>query len=115
MTEEDAIKRIKDFGLYHAIKDLPHSMRTVEAFEMAIEALKRQEAQWISCEKGLPLMCGVYTVTRIIEGRSIIDACYFDGSDTWHDDNRINHDRKYLVDVVAWMPKPEPYKGETNA
>lgn len=44
MTEEDAIKRIKDFGLYHAIKDLPHSMRTVEAFEMAIEALKWQKA-----------------------------------------------------------------------
>lgn len=44
MTEEDAIRRIEDFGLYHAIRDLPNSMRTVEAFEMAIEALKKQEA-----------------------------------------------------------------------
>lgn len=32
MTYEEAIKRIKEFGLYHAISDLPHSALTVEAF-----------------------------------------------------------------------------------
>lgn len=50
MTKEDAIKRIEDFGLYHAIGDLPHSTRTVEAFEMAIAALKqpqRMKGKWI--------------------------------------------------------------------
>lgn len=45
LTTQDAIKRIKDFGLHHAIGDLPHSTYTVEAFEMAIEALEKQIPQ----------------------------------------------------------------------
>ena len=40
MTENEAIKRIKKFGLYHATGDLPWSMLTVEAFEMAVNALE---------------------------------------------------------------------------
>lgn len=40
LTREEAIKRIKEFGLYHAIGDLPNSAKTVEAFNMAIEALR---------------------------------------------------------------------------
>ena len=42
MTNKEAIERIKDFGLYHAIGDLPHSAKTVEAFDMAISALEAQ-------------------------------------------------------------------------
>ena len=52
MNKEEAIKRIRDFGLYHAIEDLPHSTKTVEAFEMAIQALEepeRKHGKWI-CE-----------------------------------------------------------------
>ncbi len=40
MTESEAIKKVKEFGLYHAIGDLPNSMLTVKAFEMAIKALE---------------------------------------------------------------------------
>ena len=50
MNREEAIKRIRDFGLYHAIEDLPFSTKTVEAFEMAIQALKepeRKRGKWI--------------------------------------------------------------------
>ena len=43
MTNKEAIKRIKDFALYHAIRDLPNSAYTVEAFEMAIRALENQD------------------------------------------------------------------------
>lgn len=39
MTENEAIERVKEFGLHHAIGDLPNSMLTVKAFEMAINAL----------------------------------------------------------------------------
>lgn len=42
MKPEEAIMKIKQFGLYHAINDLPHSYRTVEAFEMAIEVLEKK-------------------------------------------------------------------------
>lgn len=39
MTENEAIKKVKEFGLYHAIGDLSYSTLTVKAFEMAIKAL----------------------------------------------------------------------------
>lgn len=39
ITENEAIKRIREFGLHHAIEDLPYSTFTVKAFEMAITAL----------------------------------------------------------------------------
>lgn len=48
MTNKEAIKRIKDFGLYHAIGDLPNSTYTVEAFEMAIRALENQDRGVVS-------------------------------------------------------------------
>ena len=67
---------------------------------------------WIPCSERLPNQSGVYQVTLKSE---IVDCAYFDGQNTWHNDNRVNHSRNYLTNVVvAWMPKPEPYqpKGE---
>lgn len=76
------------------------------------------EPHWIPCSERLPNVNGIYIVTRRIsdgfECRNITDACYFDGSNTWHDDTRVNHERKYLADVLAWMPLPEPYMEEGN-
>ncbi len=40
MTENEAIKKVKEFGLYHAIGDLPNSALTVKAFKMAVAALE---------------------------------------------------------------------------
>lgn len=40
MTENEAIKIVKEFGLHHAIGDLPNSALTVKAFEAAINALE---------------------------------------------------------------------------
>lgn len=72
--------------------------------------------KWIPISKRLPKTDGVYTVTRKlydnqidIEPYYIVDACYFDGTDTWHDDNRINHNRHPVDDIIAWMPLPEIY------
>lgn len=73
------------------------------------------EQQWIPCSEKLPNTNGIYIVTRRIsdgfECRNITDACYFDGSNTWHDDTRVNHERKYLADVLAWMPLSTPWEG----
>ena len=77
------------------------------------------EQRWIPCSERLPNTNGVYSVTRKIsdgfECRNISDACYYDGTNTWHDDTRVNHERRYLTDVIAWMPLPEPYRGEPCA
>ena len=48
MTPQEAIKRIEEFGLHHAIGDLPYSAHTVEAFEMAISALEKQDVSEIN-------------------------------------------------------------------
>ena len=58
MNKEEAIKRIRDFGLYHAIEDLPFSTRTVEAFEMAIQALEEQERKTGKWKQGHCSECG---------------------------------------------------------
>lgn len=69
---------------------------------------------WVSCSERLPHTYGIYIVTRRIsdgfECRNITDACYFDGLNTWYDDTRVNFERKYLTDVLAWIKLPEPYK-----
>ena len=40
MLFRSAIKKVKEFGLYHAIGDLPNSALTVKAFKMAVAALE---------------------------------------------------------------------------
>ncbi|MDU3181399.1 MAG: DUF551 domain-containing protein [Lachnospiraceae bacterium] len=69
-----------------------------------------QNDDWIPCSERLPNQNGVYNVTRLIDDAFISDSAYFDGQDTWHNDNRVNHARSYLTDIVAWQPLPEPYK-----
>ena len=70
-------------------------------------------SKWIPCSERLPGTNGVYCITRkIADGEYrwyISDSAYFDGQNTWRADNRVNHGREYLKDVVAWMPLPEPY------
>lgn len=83
-----------------------------------IGELEEQQPKWIPINERKPNSCGVYIVARwFIDGcrRMILtDACYYDGSNTWHDDTRVNHSRPYLTDkIVAWMPLPEaPKDGE---
>ena len=72
-------------------------------------------SRWIPVSEGLPKSAGIYIVTREFtdgfECADLADACYFDGTSTWHDDNRINHGREYVdKKIKAWMPLPEPYK-----
>lgn len=89
-----------------------------EALTLAVkglELLKEQQPKWIPINERKPNSCGTYIVARwFIDGcrrKILTDACYFDGSNTWHDDTRVNHSRPYLTDkIVAWMPLPNPPK-----
>lgn len=78
----------------------------------------RPQGEWILISERLPNICGVYNVTkRVIEGGRryyIADSCYFDGTDTWHDDNRINFGRERVNCIIAWQPLPEAYKETDN-
>lgn len=69
---------------------------------------------WIPVSERLPESSGVYIVSRWFtdgfDEMILTDACYFDGTSTWHNDNRINHSREYVdKKIVAWMPLPKPY------
>ena len=84
-----------------------------------LPSVNLQEPKWIPVSERLPNFAGAYLVTRyfpnnVMNPTYLVDACFFDGADTWHNDNRINHERKYLTNVVAWLEEPEPYKAESE-
>ena len=81
--------------------------------------LSLESSDWISVSKRLPKIAGVYRVTRyypnnVMNPNYLVDACFFDGSNTWYSDNRINHERAYADNVIAWQENPEPYKAESE-
>ena len=118
MTDEDAIEYNKNLREYMRITDKNSKYKFLkenyEALDMAIKALELQP-EWIPVSERLPESSGVYIVSRWFsdgyESRILTDACYFDGTNIWHNDIGINHSRDYLNEkIVAWMPLPEPYK-----
>lgn len=72
----------------------------IEAFRMAMEALSAESIQrWIPCSERLPKETGEYLTTTM----------YGDVfCDYW---KSCNFNRTEMV--IAWMPKPEPYKERT--
>ena len=78
------------------------SEETVAAIGMGIHALK--ETQWIPCSERLP------------EDNTDVIVCFYSGTVTemryWGNgifQGIYEHTTKV---IVAWMPLPEPYKGE---
>lgn len=70
------------------------------ALDMAIKAL--EQTTWIPCSKRLPEK---YTYTLWCASSGYVRSDYFNG-EFWEDA------KKYCYEIVAWMPLPEPYKGE---
>lgn len=78
---------------------------------------EENKGEWIPVSERLPKIADVYRVTRyypnnVMNPRYLVDACAFDGSNTWYDDNRINHERAYVNNIIAWQENPEPYKAD---
>lgn len=75
-----------------------------------------QGINWIPCSERLPNSNGCYLVWRphFWGGEIGMPAiCYFDGQNTWHDSYGVDFERTLQPnDVTAWMPLPDPYKGE---
>lgn len=129
MTPQEAIERIEEFGLHHAIGDLPHSMRTVEAFEMAINALKQQEkSRWIPVTEKLPeehkwigtecfkttISDEVYVTIEVPSGDRIVEhLCFQNGAIPSHKQRELDAFYKGGK-PIAWRPLPEPYKEDND-
>lgn len=78
-----------------------------------------QEPKWIPVSERLPEFADVYRVTRyyknnVMNPKYIVDACFFDGSSTWYNDNRRNPERGHAGNVIAWQENPEPYHPESE-
>ena len=102
MTNREAIKLIERarFG------EFPYSVLTIEAFDLAISALKKQEqGRWNPVSKDLPKKNGDYLVTCEVCGERYIEESFFcrcdDGGVFWTSQN-----------VIAWQPRIEPYTAE---
>lgn len=93
-------------------EDIANFNRDIEYLKDIIR--KHMNDGWIPVEERPPKTNGTYNVTRYIDGHFISDSAYFDGQNTWHSDNRVNHSRPYLTDVIAWRPLPEPYRPERS-
>ena len=112
MTREEAIERIKQNKVAAEYYGGVTYIEDIEAFDMAIEALKAQE--WIPCSERPPEEIGFYFVTEQNFGRCkeaewhevVSHTSYYYGDGKWDD-------RFYLDDVsniTAWIPLPKPYK-----
>lgn len=84
-----------------------------------LQSVNPKEPKWIPVSERLPKIADVYRVTRyypnnVMNPNYLVGACCFDGSNTWYNDNRINHERAYADNVIAWQENPEPYKAESE-
>lgn len=87
------------------------SEETVEAIKMGIHAL--EETKWIPCSEKMPEESGFYMASVYCEvtKESHCRSVWF----TFDDDPYAEMEWRELPSyekVVAWMPLPEPYKGE---
>jgi len=96
---------------------IAESLDTVRDLVVKQMPSTENKGEWIPVSERLPKIADVYRVTRyypnnVMNPRYLVDACAFDGSNTWYNDNRINHERAYADNVIAWQENPEPYKPE---
>ena len=78
------------------------SEETVDAIKMGIHAL--EETKWISCSEKMP------------EDNTDVIVCFYSGTVTemryWRNGIFQGIYEHTAKTIVAWMPLPEPYKGE---
>lgn len=126
-TCEDAISRKAVIDTLERMDKALDEDRTVENYkELLRECYKvlppvnpQPKTDWIPVSERLPNVASVFRVTRyfpnnVMNPNYLVDACFFDGSNTWYNDNRINHERAYVNNVIAWQEDPEPYEPQES-
>ena len=120
---DDAISREKANQFLYERLDRLNDDELYDIFSKVIDDMYNElpsitpTQRWIPVSERMPKIAGIYRVTRyypnnVMNPNYLVDACCFDGSNTWYDDNRINYDRAYADNVIAWQENPEPYKVE---
>lgn len=76
------------------IYDLVYQLTTPTA-----DVREMMNSAWIPVSKRLPEHCGFFLVTDRIPNASVVRLSYFDDNQQWYG----------AWNVIAWMPKPEPF------
>lgn len=105
MKLKEAFEILRDtpIDIRSAREDDIHSLYAT-AQNMALDALQRQ--MWIPCSERLPEESGKYLGQ--LDWGNITDIFFSKKWQKWnaHD----SQEPKHAIEVVAWMPLPEPYK-----
>lgn len=112
MTNEEAIKRLKEGEPFSEL----YNKMWEEALDMAIEAL--EDSRWIPVTERLPEDGERVLATHlggINPNRQVIEHFYKNGRFTcgWDMDLDITSPtfgKRYMGDIIAWMPLPKPYE-----
>lgn len=72
------------------------------------------EQRWILCSEQLPEYTGSYLVTLTDDGDEWGDICFWENQcgGRWIDFFEDDGEFREIDNVIAWMPLPEPYKGD---
>lgn len=101
MSNDEAIEILYDMRAGYNIFDTENDATRYHVLSWAIQAMKDGPG-WIPVTERLPDEDGAY-ITTDTDGDVYQNYYYVKGMNNWHWMNG---------DAVAWMPLPEPYRGE---
>ena len=120
---DEMILMLNDDGVAHIYDETYDIVIHCESAEEQKEVEKRlMKMSWIPCSERLPGDGERVLATHlggINPDRQVIEHVYEDGEFTFGWDMDMNIDsptfgQRYMGKVVAWMPLPEPWKGENH-
>lgn len=110
ISRQAAIDAIEEMQMPIMRSELPKEQLVFTGMSEALRAIKNLPSaqQWIPCSERLPEESDTYIVSgQWSSGRASVGECYYSTEDRYFD-------AAWNFDVKAWMPLPEPWKGESD-
>ena len=112
----------EDVELYNKLSGEDGSQETIATIGAYLRGYEQgkedAEPHWIPCSERLPETSDAVLTTYIVNGdrsrKYVEESSYYGNDESWSspwDEYRIAGTR---IEVIAWMPMPEPYKGVTE-
>ena len=90
--------------------------KAIEILDQIDREMTFEEQHWIPCSERLPEVTGSYLVTvhpnYIMPGGIHVDMLSWFNGKWWFDLD--GQDAEFPDPIIAWMPLPEPYEGESG-
>ena len=102
LISREAVLEFEEYVGEPATWDKPYPKGDLYVKSEIIERIPSAEPQWIPCSERLPDKEGRYLCTYFMSKGNVIDFGWFENGE-W-----------YICGCVAWMPLPEPYRGDSE-